>query len=44
MIDLSNLRMEKETLFYNMVKAYENKAFMSCSLSVSSTYAIISEE
>jgi len=33
MIDLSNLRMEKETLFYNMVKAYENKAFMSCSLS-----------
>lgn len=35
MIDLSNLRMEKETLFYNMVKAYENKAFMSASLGVS---------
>lgn len=33
MIDLNNLIMEKETLFYNMVKAYENKAFMSCSLS-----------
>ena len=37
MIDLNNLRMEKETLFYNMVKAYENKAFMSCSMSVSMT-------
>jgi len=35
MIDITNLRMEKETLFYNMVKAYENKAFMSCSLSSS---------
>jgi len=35
MIDLNNLRMEKETLFYNMVKAYENKAFMSCSMSSS---------
>eukprot|EP00092_Neocalanus_flemingeri_P057334 GFUD01068124.1.p1 GENE.GFUD01068124.1~~GFUD01068124.1.p1 ORF type:complete len:866 (-),score=218.50 GFUD01068124.1:2289-4886(-) len=39
MIDLSNLRMEKETLFYNMVKAYENKAFMSCSLSNSRSQA-----
>eukprot|EP00090_Calanus_glacialis_P041785 TRINITY_DN7431_c0_g1_i4.p1 TRINITY_DN7431_c0_g1~~TRINITY_DN7431_c0_g1_i4.p1 ORF type:complete len:838 (-),score=200.72 TRINITY_DN7431_c0_g1_i4:225-2738(-) len=39
MIDLSNLRMEKETLFYNMVKAYENKAFMSCSLSNSRSEA-----
>lgn len=33
MIDLNNMRMEKETLFYNMMKAYENNAFMSCSLS-----------
>ena len=36
MIDIANLSMDKETLFYEMRKAYKNKAFMSCSLSVSS--------
>ena len=37
-IKLSNQEIDKERLFKNMVKAYENKAFMSCGLSVSLTH------
>ena len=35
MINTSRYQSDSETLFYNMLKAYENQAFMSCSLSVS---------
>ena len=34
MIDITNPRLNKENFFDDMKKAYENKAFMSCSLSV----------
>ena len=33
-IDLTNLGAERESLFNEMLKAYEKKAFMCCSLSV----------
>ena len=34
MIDITNMRMSKEELFKQMLKADSNNAFMSCSLSV----------
>ena len=37
-IDLSNQGIERERLVKNMVKAYENKAYMSCTLGVSLTH------
>ena len=37
-VDLNNFGDEKESLFNDMLKAYENKAFMCCSLSVSFSY------
>ena len=38
--DLNKLKMKKETLFHNMVKAMKNKAFLSCSLGVSYTFIV----
>ena len=35
MISLNNLKINPETLFYNMAQADGRKAFMACSLSVS---------
>ena len=35
MINTSRYQSDSEALFYNMLKAYESQAFMSCSLSVS---------
>ena len=40
MIDTSRHQSDCAALFYNMLKAYENQAFMSCSLSVSDVIAI----
>ena len=43
MISLNNLKINPETLFYNMAQADGRKAFMACSLSVSdiNEYAIL---
>ena len=40
MIATSRYQSNSETLFYNMMKAYENQAFMSCSLSVSPPWVL----
>ena len=40
MVNTSRYQSDSQTLFYNMLKAYENQAFMSCSLSVSPAWPL----